>query len=216
MSDYPHITYKRHTFLSALALGLSAVAISFIVSLTTVVIYGIHFAGEKSERVVSLVEDAVQGLPQLQESLPPILADVLNDRRQPDYCAQLEVGAKTTSEAENHGRLRTEITVTNKGQEVISLLSMRIVVRDSFGSILAESNQWAATPIAAEHDWRGPLMPGASRHFAFSRGGACSGLSTDELTTEVEVTDIRIWNGRTEVTKSSDLDMLSIPGVSSL
>lgn len=198
MSDYPHITYKRHTFLSALALGLSAVAISFIVSLTTVLIYGIHFAGEKSEKVVSLVETAVQGLPQLQESLPPILADVLNDRRQPDYCAQLEVSAKTSSEVQNHGRLRTEITVTNKGQEVISLLSMRVVVRDSFGSILAESNQWAATPFAADQDWRGPLMPGASRHFAFSRGGTCSGSSADELTTEVEVTDIRIWNGQTE------------------
>jgi len=202
MSDYPHITYKRHTFLSALALGLSAVAISFIVSLTTVVIYGIHFAGEKSEKVVSLVETAVQGLPQLQESLPPILADVLNDRRQPDYCAQLEVSAKTTFEVENHGRLRTEITVTNKGQEVISLLSMRIVVRDSHGLIIAESNQWAATPFAAEHDWRGPLMPGSNRHFGVSRGATCSDLSVAELKTEVEITDIRIWNGRTEVIKS--------------
>jgi hypothetical protein len=180
-------------------MGLSAVAITFVISFTTVVVYGIHFAGEKSERLVSLVEDAVRGLPHIQEALPPVLADILDDRRQPDYCTQLEVNAKTTLLPEHHGRLRTEIKVTNKGHEVVSLLSLRIVVRDSLGSILAESNQWAATPFAAEHDWRGPLMPGSIRHFAFSRSGVCSSLSADDLTTEVEITDIRIWNGREEL-----------------
>ncbi len=200
MSDYPHITYRRHTFLSALAMGLSSVAIAFIISFTTVVIYGIHFAGEKSERLVSLVEDAVQGLPHIQESLPPVLADLLNDRRQPDYCAHIEVSAKTVPEAEHHGRLRTEIKVTNKGQDVISLLSLRIAVRDSLNQTLSESNQWAATPFAAEHDWRGPIMPGSNRYFAFSHGGAHSGRSSDNLTTEVEITDIRVWNGREEPT----------------
>ncbi|MHC4539525.1 MAG: hypothetical protein ACYTEK_11270 [Planctomycetota bacterium] len=199
MSEYPHITYRRHTFLSALAMGLSAVVITFLISLTTVVIYGIHFAGERSERLVSLVEDAVRGLPHIQESLPPVLADIFDDRRQPDYCAQLEVSAKTALLPEYHGRLRTEIEVTNKGREVVSLLSLRIVVRDSLGSILAESNQWAATPFAAEHDWRGPLMPGSSRHFAFSSSGVCSGSAVDDLTTEVEITDVRIWNGREEL-----------------
>lgn len=200
MSDYPHITYRRHTFLSALAMGLSSVAIAFIISFTTVVIYGIHFAGEKSERLISLVEDAVQGLPHIQESLPPVLADFLNDRRQPDYRGQIEVSAKTVPEAEHGGRLRTEIKVANKGQEVISLLSLRIVVRDSLDQILSESNQWAATPFAADHDWRGLLMPGSNRHFAFSHSGAHSGSTLDNLTTEVEITDIRIWNGREEST----------------
>jgi hypothetical protein len=194
MSDYPHITYKRHTFLSALAMGLSAVVITFIISLTTVIIYGIHFAGEKSERLVSLVEDAARGLPHLQESLPPVLADILNDRRQPDYRAQLEVNAKTTVEAERPRRLRTEVKVTNNGQEVVSFLSLRIVVRDSRDQILVESNQWAATPLAAEDDWRGPILPGSSRYFAFSRSVPYSGLPADGLTTKVEITDIRIWN----------------------
>ena len=198
MSDYPHITYRRHTFLSALAMGLSALAITFVISLTTVIIYGIHFAGEKSERLVSLVEDAVRGLPHIQESLPPVLADILNDRRQPNYCTQLEVQAKTTFLPERQGRVRTEIKVTNKGQEVVSLLSLRVVIRDSLDEILVESNQWAATPFAAEQDWRGPLMPGSCRYFAFSRSGAYSGLSADALTTEVEITDIRVWNGREE------------------
>jgi hypothetical protein len=179
-------------------MGLSALAITFVISFTTVIIYGIHFAGEKSERLVSLVEDAVRGLPHIQESLPPVLADILNDRRQPDYCTQLEVHAKTTFLPEHHGRVRTEIKVTNKGQEVVSLLSLRIVIRDSLDEILVESNQWAATPFAAEQDWRGPLMPGSSRYFAFSRSGAYSSLSADGLTTEVEITDVRIWNGREE------------------
>ena len=53
MNDFPQIIYKRHTFLSALAMGVSAIIIAFIVSCTVVIIYGMNFAGNKSEEVVS-------------------------------------------------------------------------------------------------------------------------------------------------------------------
>lgn len=196
MSDYPQITYKRHTFLSALAMGLSALAITFIISCTVVIIYGMHFAGDKSEKLVSLVEDAIRGLPALQESLPPVLADILDDRRQPDYCTQLEITAKTTMLPERNGRVRTAVNVVNNGEEVVSLLALRIVILNAHDEILAESNEWAATPFAAEHDWRGLLMPGSSRHFASSHSRVFPVSSLNDLKTEVEITDIRIWNGK--------------------
>jgi len=195
MSDYPRITYKRHTFLSALAMGLCALAITIILSGTAVVIYGMHFVGDKSEKIVSsFIEDAIQGLPVLQKSLPPVLADLLDDRRQPDYCAQLEITAKTMVQPARRGRMRTEVKVTNNGDEVVSLLSLRMVVLDSGGEILAESNEWAATPLAADDDWRGPIMPGSSRRFAVSHYGASPEYRLDELKTEVEITDVRVWN----------------------
>lgn len=198
MSDYPSITYKKHTFLSALALGLSAIVIAFIVSCTVVIIYGMHFVSDKSEKLVSLAEDAIRGLPALQESLPPVLADILDDHRQPDYCTHLEITAKTPL-PEDDGRLRTVVTVVNNGEEVVSLLSMRIVVLNERDEILAESNEWAATPFAAEHDWRGLLLPGARRYFSSSHRGTFLVSTLNDLKTEVEITDIRIWRGEEDV-----------------
>ncbi|MFC1636379.1 hypothetical protein ACFL5Z_16240 [Planctomycetota bacterium] len=195
MSDYPRITYKRHTFLSALVMGLFALAITIILCGTAIVLYSMHFVGDKSEKIVSsLVEDAIQGLPVLQKSLPPVLGDLLDDRRLPGYCDQLEISARTSVEEDRNGRMRTEIKVTNNGEEVVSLLSLRIVVFDSRDEILDESNEWAATPIAADDDWRGPIMPGSNRHFAISHYQRSSNLYLEDLKTEVEITDIRVWN----------------------
>ena len=193
MNDFPQIIYKRHTFLSALAMGLSAIIIAFIVSCTVVIIYGMNFAGNKSEEVVALVEKAISGLPELQESLPPFLADMLNDQRQPDYSTQLDITAQTTLLPADQGTVKTTVEIVNNGSEIVSLLSLRVVVLTAQNDIITESNEWGATPIAADRDWRGPLMPGSRRYFVTSRR-ALPVFSPDELRTEVEITDIRIWN----------------------
>ena len=194
VGDYPKITYRKHTFLSALALGLSAIIIALIVSFTVMVIYGVHFAGEKSEQLVALVEDAVQGLPALQKSLPPAFADMLDDHRQPDYSSQLDITAKTAAVPEQSGRIRTSVTVANNGPQVVSLLSLRVVILNGAGEIVDESNEWAATPLAADDGWRGPILPGAHRYFSCFHNAPHAG-STEGLKTQVEITDIRIWTG---------------------
>lgn len=193
MNDFPQIIYKRHTFLSALAMGLSAIIIAFIVCSTVIIIYGMNFAGQKSEELVTLAEEAIRGLPKLQESLPPALADMLNDHRQPDYGSQLTITPNTTLLPDNNGTVKTTIEVVNNGKQVVSLLSLRVVVLTSRNDVITESNEWAATPIAADKDWRGPLLPGSRRYFVTSRTGLPV-YSTDELKTEVEITDIRLWN----------------------
>ena len=193
MNDFPQIIYKRHTFLSALAMGISAIIIAFIVSCTVVLIYGMNFAGDKSEEVVALVEKAIKGLPNLQESLPPFVADMLNDQRQPDYSAQLDITASTILLPNDNGTVKTTVEIINNGSEVVSLLSLRVVVLTSRNEVIAESNEWGATPVAADDDWRGPLMPGARRYFVTSRRGLPV-FSADELNPQVEITDIRIWN----------------------
>jgi len=119
MNDFPQIIYKRHTFLSALAMGVSAIIIAFIISCTVVIIYGMNFAGDKSEEIVSLAEEAIRGLPKLQESLPPVLADMLNDRRQPDYSTQLTITPSTTLLPNDNGTVKTTIEIVNNGKEVV-------------------------------------------------------------------------------------------------
>lgn len=197
MSDYPQINYRKHTFLSALAMGISAIAITLVISCTVLIIYGMNFAGTQSEKIVSLAENAVRGLPELQKSLPPVLGDLLNDRRQPDYQAQLDISAKTILLPDKNGMVRTTVEVVNNGNEVVSLLSLRVVVLTANNEILTESNEWGATPIAADHDWRGPLMPGSRRYFTSSHS-RLPVFSLSDLKTEVEVTDIRIWNSQRE------------------
>ena len=157
------------------------------------VIYGVHFAGERSEKLVSLVGEAIGSLPDLREALPPALADILDDRRQPDYAAELDISAKTNFVPDQHRMLRTKIEVVNEGSEIVSLLCLRVVVLNPNGEILSESNEWAATPIAADHDWRGALMPGSHRYFVSCRR-ALPAFFADDLRTEVEITDLRVWN----------------------
>lgn len=194
MSGPSNITFRRHSFLSSTALGLSAVIITLTISCTVVVLYGIHLASEKSERVIALAESAVRGLPELQEALPPLFSDMLDDSRRPDYCGQLGITAKVTSRPGTNGLAHTAIEVVNNGREVISLLSLRLIVLDEQDRILCESHEWAATPFAADHDWRGPIMPGARRYFVSNRG-LYNIRPMDEVRAEVEITELRVWNG---------------------
>ena len=198
MGDYPHVTYKRHTFLSALATGVSAFFIVLVISCTVVVVYGIHFVGDKSEKLVSTVGSAIGGLEEFQESLPPIMADVLNDRREPAYRDQIDIAARISKKDDSRGAMRMAVEVTNTGEEVVSLLSFRIVVLDAANEVMAESTEWAATPITTDGGLRGPLMPGAKRHFNSWAYNTCELPTAEDLKIEVEITDLRVWNSEGE------------------
>lgn len=195
MGDYPHVTYKRHTFLSAMAMGVSAFLIVLVMSTTVVVVYGIHFVGDKSEKLVATVGSAIGGLEEFQESLPPIMADVLNDRREPAYREELDIAVRMSEKEGTSCGTRLAVEVTNTGDEVVSLLSFRIVVLDTANEVVAESTEWAATPITTDGGLRGPLMPGAKRHFNSWAYNMSDLPESEELKIEVEVTDLRIWNG---------------------
>jgi hypothetical protein len=190
---YPNITYKKHTFLSSLILGLSTIIITILICCTVLIIFGSIFVGERSDKLISLTQKAISGLPELRETLPPALADVLDDHRQPDYAAELDIVASTTCTSDPNGTILTKIEVVNKGSKVVSLLCLRIVVFNSNDEILTESNEWIATPVAAEQSWRGLLMPGSHRYLASSHR-AHPVSPSDELKTEIEITDLRIWN----------------------
>ncbi len=188
------IIYRKHTFLSAAALGFSAIVIAVIVSCTVILLYGVHLAGAKSERVITLAQSAIRGLPEFAESLPPALSDMLNDRREPDYARELVITAKPTSAPGSHATTRTAIEVTNNGKEVVSLLGLRLTTFDSQGRLLSESQEWAATPVATDGGLRGPIMPGSRRHFVSSRYCGHDVDLLDDVRTEVEITELRIWN----------------------
>jgi len=194
MNGPSHIMLRKHSFLSSVASGLSAIVITVIVSGTVVLLYTVHLASDKSERVISLAQSAVRGLPEFQRSLPPALADMLNDRRDPSYASQLAISAKVVSRPESHGQTRTLIEIVNQGEEVVSVLSLRVVLLDENDHVLCESQEWAATPVAIEDDWRGPLMPGSKRRFVCWRRCPYEVGPMDVVKPEIEITELRVWN----------------------
>ena len=193
MSEKIPVIVKKRTFLSSVAFGLSSLAITCVLCCTMLIMYGLNFAGEKTDRVISLAQSAVKGLPELQESLPPALGDMLDDRRQPDYAQHLAIKAKLMPQPGSPGVLRAGIEVVNEGNQVVSLLALRITVLDDHGQLRSEIQEWAATPFAAEDAWRGPIMPGSKRYFVCRR--SLHGIDpTVTLQAQVEINELRVWN----------------------
>ena len=188
------VVQSGRSFLSSLVLGVSLVLVSLVCAATLITVYGLNIVDRKTGNIFEFAEATVQSLPDLVDSLPPILADVVDDQRRPDYANQLDVSVRLT-DARGSGRVRPVVAVHNRGSEVVSLMSMRIIVLNDRDDLITEINEWAATPIAADHHWRGPLLPGASRHFAAgSRSVGKNFRSDDDLRVEFEITDVRVWN----------------------
>ncbi|MFQ5425093.1 MAG: hypothetical protein ACE5F9_14090 [Phycisphaerae bacterium] len=205
----PAIVQRKRTLLSTLAWGLSATVITLVVCGSGIVLYGMNIADRKSGNLIELVDQAVQNLPEIRESLPPVLADALNDSRRPDYADKLDVEVRLSATPGHHDRRRAIVEVHNGGDEVVSLMSMRIVVLDKNGDPLAEANEWVATPFAADRDWRGPLMPDSTRQFPVSNRLARDGPQqpVGDVNLTYEITEIRTWNRTPANGRSEPTDM---------
>ena len=192
--QYPQVVHKKHSFFSMAVLGLSAVTVTLLACVTMITMYGLRIVDSKTGDIFEFAEQTVHSLPELIDALPPILADVVNDVRSPEYLEQIDVSVHLTDGAHSRRGPFAVVTVHNRGDKVVSLMSMRIVVSNKHGEPIAEVNEWAATPIAADHDWRGPLLPGSERRFSVSSWHLGKHASAGNLTVGYEVTDVRVWN----------------------
>lgn len=194
MADNQKITYKKHTFLSSLAMGISALLIVVVISCTTLIIYGMHFIGDRSEQIVQTVGAAIGGLDEFQKALPPIIADILNDQRRPDYRDQIELSARISPTSAHNNHYRIAVEAKNKGEEVVSMLTIRVILLDENDEVISETNEWIATPITTNGGLPGPIMPGSNRRYTAHTYCNHRDISLDSLKTEIEITDIRVWN----------------------
>ncbi len=189
------VTQKRMSPLTALVLGVAGVTAVAITSGSAVVIYGLDVVGGNAESIVRLAGDTVGNLPELIESLPPAVGDILNDQRAPQYARAIEVDVSFVGNT-GGDRYRPVLTVKNEGDRVVSLLAVRVAALSETGVPLGEWTEVVATPIALnDNDWRGPLMPGATRHVVV---GAWRGIAPGRLpgiVSAVEISDVRVWCG---------------------
>ena len=183
------VVRKRLGFLSIAAISLSGVVMTVIVCASALAFRGLSIVDRKADTLTDLATNLIKSLPEYREALPPALADAIDDERRPDYLDKLTIEARLV-ETNSHGHSRGILEVTNKGDEIVSMLSIRVVGLDRADEPVWERSTWAATPIQIEDEWRGPLMPGATRRIPVRtwREGRASSLSG-------EVTDVRVWKG---------------------
>jgi len=178
--------------LTALFLGVFGVGAVAIASVTSTVIYGLSIVDGKASTLIGLAENTVTSLPEIIESLPPVLADVFHDRRAPEYMDSVEVQVRFVSDTDSQ-TVRPVLTVTNKGDQVVSMLAVRVA---AFGEAKVPLRDWTAmvaTPLAIEDDVPGPLFPGKTRHMVLSRSHNLYGELSDDNGAAVEVSEIRVW-----------------------
>lgn len=181
----------RMSPMTALFFGIFFVGGLTIASATMVVLYTMRIADSNAAKLLHFADNTIDGLPELLKSLPPALADVLHDRRAPEYASKLAVDVKFIND-ETSETLRPVLTVTNTGDEVVSLLALRVAAIDANGTPRNDWTEVVATPLSIDNDWRGPLMPGATRHVVLSGRRSFAGKS-ETLVAVAEIGDIRVW-----------------------
>ena len=181
----------RMSPLTALFIGIFGIGAVGIASLTAVVLYGMRIIDTNASGVLRIAEEGVEGLPDLLESLPAI-GDALGGHRAPDYVANLDIDVSFIVD-ERRGGLRPVLTVTNNGNEVVSMLAVRIAALNRSNVPLRDWTEIVATPIAIEDDWRGPMMPGATRYVVVSSCRSIPADKIDDVSGVIEISEIRLW-----------------------
>ena len=183
---------SRMSPMTALFLGMFFVGGLGIASATAVVMYTMHIVDQKAGSLIRFADNTVEGLPELLKSLPPSLADMLKDKRSPEYAHKIDVNVKLIDDVAN-GTIRPVLTVKNTGDEVVSMLALRVAAVDADGNPRNDWTEVVATPLQIDNDWRGPLMPGATRHVVLSARRPLANES-EKLVAVSEISDVRVWS----------------------
>ncbi|MCZ6654490.1 MAG: hypothetical protein O7D91_15855 [Planctomycetota bacterium] len=170
------VVHKKMSFLASLVWGTCSVIIVTVVCSSGVVFYGLH-----------IVEKSIDDLPSIVKKVP-MLRDALSSERRIDYIDDLDIEIDFTDHPYYEDRMRAVVTITNGGQELVSWLSIRVVVSDDKGNVLDEDVEMIATPLALDDDFPGPLVPGRTRRFTI-----CTFKRSDHPSAQYEVTDLRVW-----------------------
>ena len=207
----PALQHKcKRGFFSTVAWGASMTIITAIVCGTGLGLYGLRIVDTKSDNVLASVQQLLGNLPEIQKNLPPVLADALNDERRPDYLSKIKITAGIVSGPNKRGDINPSVEITNTGDEVVSMLPLRITLTDAQGGGIAQRTRMGATPLGvADEDWPGPLMPGATRkivqRFSVERERGSNPGEASDYQVACEVTDVRIWKPAGPVAKQAAL-----------
>lgn len=190
MNGSPAVVVNKGGFFSSLAKGLFGTIMVIVICGTALGLYGMRIADTKvmmlSDKAEAILDHVLATLPEWQKAMPPQIADALLDRRAPDYRDAVDVSAKLVRD--DHGDI-VVVEVTNKGDQIISMLPLRVVVEDGDGVPVLEHSIYAVTPMNfCSEDWPGPLWPQSEPRKLRQRVWT---VPADAKVT-VEITDLRV------------------------
>lgn len=191
--------------LTALFLGFFGAGAIGIACGSGVILYGMSMIDGHASNLIGFASDTVEGLPGFLRALPPAVDDILSHRRALDYASRIDVEARLV-EGGRAGTVRPVLTIKNTGEEAVSILAVRVAVLNEDGVPVGEWTEVVATPVAVGGSWRGPILPGSSRHVLLQ--GAFRRLSKDyeSLTPVVEIADVFVWKPGEEFMATASLN----------
>lgn len=199
MSTMPAVVVRKGGFLSSFFNGLFGFLIVIVVCAGGLGFYALRIVDRRVDEVFALPGDVISSLPEWRRKLPSMVAEMLDDRRAPDYREQVAITVETRPSPENSSRAVTVVDVANNGSETITVLALNVTLENAEGVPVSERRVYAATPIAIDEDeWRGPLLPAESRRFVVEHHGRCHGYQPGGMDSTIGVAEIRLWNGPQE------------------
>jgi hypothetical protein len=194
MGKVAPVVVHRRSFASALVLGFFGTLCVLIICGACVAIYGMKMVNDKLDELIAISPEALTAVTSWQEAMPPAVTDALQDRRMPEYRNQVEIHTELVRDWRTERQIPV-VEVTNNGDQVISLMSLRLLVQDEDLVPLEEMTIYAATPLAVESEWRGPLLPGSKRRF---KAGHIRGDVLDDLVISTEICELRVWDPKSD------------------
>lgn len=194
MSGQPAVVVnKRGGFFTALVQGLFGFLIVGIVCATVLGAFGFWVFDKKTSEFFSIVTSVAGNAENWREIAPEFLSDALNDRRALAYDEKLDINVRMMPSTGQRGGNVVVAEVANRGDELVSMLSLRVTVEDGDGVPVFEEVIAAATPISMQLDHdvilRGPLRPGSYRKILIHPPL----MDEADTTVKYEVTELRLW-----------------------
>lgn len=201
MNMGPSVVVRRSGFLSAVAYGFFGLLTTAVICGTVIGLNALWMFDGTVRRAVDVGSEVVGKLSDWK-SLPPVVADMLNDVRAPEYRENIGLKVRVATEgASRHSDGGTAVLeVHNRGDETISMLAVRVVAEDAAGTPLSEQVVYVATPAAFDDkDFPGTLLPGQTRKVR-----VCLPRIEERGALTAEVSDLRIWRGEAGPSKADN------------
>ena len=194
MSSSPTVVVKKGGVLTALVSGVFGTLIVSIVCGVGVGAYALNIADRKVSDVLGMGQSLFDTLPEWRESLPTGVAEMLDDHRVPGYREELDATVRVVPRRPGERRGCTVISVTNRGEAVVTYMTARVLLSDEDDVPTHEFRTFIATPITIDEDeWRGPIQPGATRRYTLPLRD-----SDAPVHATLEITDVRVWQAESD------------------